>query len=165
MGHGWYERRAVYIDHDVSVEIHRFLCKSCRKTISMLPDFLHRHRHYALAVIEAVLRGRLEHRLSWSGLTASAAPSQRSVRRWMGAFVTQAPGWQAALLSALARVQPLAGVLDPHGRARGRESGAVLAVLTLGAVFAAWLDPECLPAAVLRTVWRWGWNAGVGRLV
>jgi hypothetical protein len=161
VGHGWYERWAIYVDQDVRVEIHRFLCKGCGKTISMLPDFLHRYRHYVLAVIEAVLRGRLEQGLPWSGLAVAAAPSQRSMRRWLGAFVTQALGWQAVLLSALARVQPLAGVLDPHGR----ESSAALAVLLLGAVFVAWLDPGCTAGAVLRVLWRWGWNGSVGRLV
>ena len=125
VGHGWYGRWAIYVDQDVRVEIHRFLSKGCHKTMSLLPDFLHRHRHYVLAVIEAVLRGRLEQGLPWSGL----APSQRSVRRWLGAFVRQALGWQAALLSALARVQPLAGALDPHVRVPGvRVPGVCLSV-------------------------------------
>ena len=125
VGHGWYGRWAIYVDQDVRVEIHRFLSKGCHKTMSLLPDFLHRHRHYVLAVIEAVLRGRLEQGLPWSGL----APSQRSVRRWLGAFVRQALGWQAALLSALARVQPLAGALDPHFRVPGvRVPGVCLSV-------------------------------------
>ena len=104
-----------------------------------------------------VLRGRLEQDLPWSGL----APSQRSVRRWVSAFVVQARAWQVALLNALAQVQPLVGALDLHGG----ETQPAVAVLGLGAVFAAWLRPGCLVAAALRAVWCWGWTVGIGRLV
>jgi len=156
VGHGWYGRWAVYgPEHGVEVEIHRFLCKGCRKTVSLLPDFLHRHRHYALAAIEAVLRGRLEQGVPWSAL----APSQRSMRRWLAAFVAQALGWLMRVLSALALVLPLQGMLDPHGGARTPAEQ----VLAAGTVFARWLDPDL--DNVLRVLWRWGWNSGIGRLV
>jgi hypothetical protein len=163
VGHGGYERWAVYADREVRVWIRRWKCTGCGKTISLLPSFLHRHRHYALAVIEAVLRGRLERGTPWSGLAPSATPSQRSMRRWMTAFVAQALNWLTALLSALARVLPLLGALDPHGAPQN----PAVTVLALSATFADWLDPGRAdgPGGAVRVLWRWGWNAGVGRLI
>jgi hypothetical protein len=166
VGHDWYARWAVYPEQDVRVEIRRWKCKDCGKTISLLPSFLHRHRHYALVVIEAVLRGRLEGSRPWSELVPSATPSQRSMRRWLAAFVAQALGWLAALMSALALVLPVLGALDPHGPHGGGDNPAV-AVLALSITFAGWVDPGSAnaPGSALRVMWRWGWNAEVGRLV
>ncbi len=159
VAHDWYERRAVYPDEDVLVAIRRWRCKACGKTISLLPSFLHRHRHYALIVIETVLRGRLEQNMPWSDLSVA---SQRSMRRWLAALVAQALGWLARLLTALARVMPLLGMLDAHGSHANQTPAS--AVLRLGSVFASWLCPEIRDNA-LRVLWRWGWNDKAGRLV
>jgi hypothetical protein len=159
VGHDWYERWAVYPEQDVRLEIRRWRCKGCGKTISLLPSFLHRHRHYALTVIEVVLRERLELGTPWPCLTVSGTPSPRSMRRWLAAFSAQALGWLAALLKILAQIAPLLGALNPHGRS---DNPAVM-VLALGATVAGWLDPGTDDP--LRVLWRWGWNAKVGRLV
>ncbi|NJM41623.1 MAG: transposase family protein [Anaerolineae bacterium] len=164
-GHGWYERWAVYEERDVKVSVKRWRCKGCGKTTSQLPNFLHRYRHYALVVIESVLRGRLEQGQTWGELGEGGAPSQRSMRRWVGAFVAQAMTWLPAMLTVLAFVAPLLSALDPHGT---KATTPAVAVLQMSDPLAVWLQPDVTSLAAqdaLRVMWRWGWNTGVGRLV
>ncbi len=159
IGHGWYPRFAACLDCDIGLWVRRWLCTGCHKTISQLPGFLHRHRHYTLAVIGSVLHGRLEAGAPWRQL----GPSVRSARRWVAAFLTRMLAWLVALLRALATVLPLLSLLDPHGAAQDAAIDPAHGVLTLGRKLADWLAPDC--ADWLRTLWQWGWNTGVGRLV
>ena len=164
IGHGWYERWAVYERRDVRVWVKRWRCKGCGKTISQLPSFLHRYRHYVLAVIEGVLRKRLEQGQAWSQLAQTGAPSQRSMRRWVGAFVGQVLGWLSGLMTVLALVVPLLSTLNPHGT---EAVAPTVAVLRMSYTLADWLNssPDNAAQAALRVMWCWGWNAGIGRLV
>lgn len=157
VGHGWYPRWAVYLEMDAPLAgIKRWRCKGCGKTISLLPSFLHRHRHYALRPIEDVLRGHAEQGVPLTQLV----PSERSVRRWWAAFASCALRWLSAVLSALALALPLLRVLDPHG---GEASDGPAQLLARSHDLASWLEPD--NADSLRVLWRWGWNAGIGRLV
>ncbi|NJM41016.1 MAG: hypothetical protein HC853_09700 [Anaerolineae bacterium] len=116
----------MYEARDVKVSVKRWRCKGCGKTISQLPNFLHRHRHYALAVIEGVLRKRLEQGQTWTQLGGAGAPSQRSLRRWVTAFVARAMTWLPALMTVLALAVPLLSALDPHGTEADAPAVAVL---------------------------------------
>jgi Domain of unknown function (DUF6431) len=146
-----------------ALEVRRLECQECGHTTSLLPDFLHRYRHYGLEVIKQVLTARVEEGDSWSKLiqrySHDGAPSPRTMRRWCAAFVQQALGWLTALLRALAFVLPLLQALDAHTAALA----VARQVLILGPRLAHWL--EQMNADWWRVMWRWGWNAGIGRLV
>jgi len=55
IGHGTYERWA-YIPQGIKVRIRRFLCKSCGKTTSVLPDWLLPRFQYAAPLILSSLK-------------------------------------------------------------------------------------------------------------
>jgi len=171
-GNGWYERGVVWIGGSAQeLEVRRLECQHCGHTTSLLPDFLHRHRHYGLAVIEQVVHARVGEGLSWRETTQrcsresapSLAPSLRTMRRWCGAFVQQALAWLTALLRALALVLPLLAALDAHAAAPSVARDVARQVLQFGPRLAAWLEPT--NAEGWFVLWRWGWNAGIGRLV
>ena len=163
-GNGWYPRGIVWIGGTAQeLEVRRLECQECGRTTSLLPDFLHRYRHYGLEVIEQVVSARVEEGVSWSVMaqrySRDGAPSLRTMRRWHSAFVQQALVWLTALLRALALVLPLLQALDPHATTLAETRQ----VLMLGRRFAHWLEQN--NTNWWQVMWRWGWNSGVGRLV
>jgi hypothetical protein len=110
-------------------------------------------------VIESVLQARIEAGQTWDQVKLTS--STRTVRRWVAAFLARTPVWFLLLLSTLAQTQPELEIFDPHGVSGMPDQARAL--LALSRVFAHWLDPG--HADPLRRLWRWGWNAGVGRLV
>ena len=154
VAHGWYPRGVDYGARCWQIDVRRLKCKGCRKTISLLPSFVHRHRHYGLEVIRQVLETRVEALQPWSQVQPRDGPSARTRRRWVFAFAARTAVWLAWLLAVLARAKPDASGLDPHGSTQN--------LFRLGRVLADWLEPGRPKWAV---VWRHGWNAGVGRLV
>ena len=100
-GNGWYPRGIVWIGGIAeALEVRRLEFQGCGHTTSLLPDFLHRYRHYGLEVIEQVVSARVEEGVSWSKMaqrySRDGASSLRTMRRWYAAFV-----------------QPLLQALDP----------------------------------------------------
>jgi hypothetical protein len=151
--HSWYARWAVEPECDTRIAVRRLKCMSCKRTISLLPCFLHRHRHYTLATQAAVITARVQEGQPWSRAGPQEGPSQRTRRRWVTAFLAGAPLWLVALLRLLAAVRPSAAVLDAHNQQAD--------LFTCMQAAADWLARG---HDVWQTVWRWGWNAGVGRL-
>lgn len=86
MGHGFYPRKPLSATRVYRLGIKRWLCKACRRTLSLLPSFLLRCRHYLLEVIQAVIVTRLEDGVSWTLVarrcSVDGAPSSRTMRRW-----------------------------------------------------------------------------------
>ena len=141
----------MYVAGDVRLAgVRRLLCKGCGHTISLLPSFLHRCRHYALAVIREVVEERVEQPRPWAA--PLARPFACTKRRWVKALAITT--WLAWLLQTLAEVQPGAPELDAHG--------STPTLFGLLRCVASWLEPR---TAAWHVVWRTGWNAGVGRLV
>lgn len=60
IGHGFYWRKAKDQTQVFRMRVKRWLCKACRCTLSVLPSFVLRFRHYRLAVIQAVVVARDE---------------------------------------------------------------------------------------------------------
>jgi transposase-like protein len=103
--HGFYKRTVVELDWDGVIRVRRYLCKACRRTVSLLPEFVLPYLRFAIVVIAAFLRARL-----WRGQTLKAAaetaqqagmPYQRG-QQWVDRFRSQAESISAAL-SALVR--------------------------------------------------------------
>src|SRR5438094_1999810 len=98
--HGFYMRTVVEFGWDGVIRVRRYLCGACRRTVSLLPEFVLPYLRFAIVVIAAFLRARL-----WSGQTLKAAaetahqtgmPYQRG-QQWVSRFRRQAESLSAAL--------------------------------------------------------------------
>jgi hypothetical protein len=178
IGHGFYVRFALDATHVYAVRIKRWYCKSCQRTISLLPSFLLCYRHYVLAVIQAVVIARFEEQTSWAKLSApiapTGAPSRRSMRRWCKSFAAQAPAWLAAVEQTLATHAPSVPMLTPLGS--GVKTGAAVTslpglLLTASRYLLAWAQTHLAQARAygsndrLRFLWLWGHERGLARLI
>jgi hypothetical protein len=55
IGHGFYERKALSSTQVYVLRIKRWYCTACQRTVSLLPSFLLRFRHYLLDVIQSAI--------------------------------------------------------------------------------------------------------------
>jgi hypothetical protein len=99
IGHGYYLRKPKGMRGGGVSQIKRWLCKMCRRTISVLPDFLFAFRQYVVRVIQAVIEERFESKKSWAGVEGECAcrgaPAMRTMQRWCASYAEQAPaGWE-----------------------------------------------------------------------
>ena len=93
------------MDLEYVIQVRRYLCWACRRTVSLLPEFVLPYLRFAIVVIGVFLKARL---LSGQTLKTSAetahqfgAPYQRG-QQWVRRFRSQAESISAAL-SALVR--------------------------------------------------------------
>lgn len=113
---GTYWRWACTADDDYHIRVQRIRCKVCGRTHSLLPDFLHPHRHYAVCLLQRAVSfyvivgrglGRLMKQLP------SSRPPLSTVREWLCSF---AYGAGELLLDVVTRqllaLDPLAELLD-----------------------------------------------------
>jgi hypothetical protein len=174
IGHGFYLRKALDQTQVYLVWIKRWYCKACQRTLSALPSFLLRFRHYVLEVIEQVVRARFEIGASWRQLrqscTQQAAPSDRSIKRWCSSFAEQAARWWAAVQGELAQHDSGSPALNPLGEAVNIQD-APRALLQVALHLLAWGKTQWAELAEyglndrLRFLWQWGYEQGLGRLI
>ena len=174
IGHGNYPRKAKDERQAYRVEIKRWLCKVCGRTMSVLPDFLLSFRHYVVRVVEGVLENRLERKLSWAEVKAKNSsgdmPALRTKQRWCKSYGGEASRWLGAVEEQLARQDSFSSWLDPQGEAPRAQSAAE-ALLAASEHLLAWGKTQWAEAARygrnerLRFLWLWGANRGLGRLV
>jgi transposase-like protein len=174
IGHGFYPRKPKDQNHVYQIWLKRWFCKACRHTLSVLPSFLLRFRHYLLAVIEQVVVARFEGQASWHETARRNAPdglpSLRTIVRWCHAFAEQAARWSAAVQQTLARQDSASPTLDPFGPAVG-PLDAACALLYVATHLLAWAQtrwPEVAGYGLkdrLRFLWHWGSGRALGRLV
>jgi hypothetical protein len=69
IAHGFYSRTLVEAGFDGSIQVRRYLCRSCRRTVSLLPRFALPYLRFGITVIALFLVARL-----LQGLTLAAAP-------------------------------------------------------------------------------------------
>jgi transposase-like protein len=84
--HGKYSRYVYTEDQRVRITVLRFLCTACRRTISILPDFIGRHQQMSWVVQEQVCAA-CEDGLSMEEAASTVSPpagpiSPRTVRKW-----------------------------------------------------------------------------------
>ena len=81
-GHGFYSRTLVDLAFDGVIRVRRYLCRRCRRTVSLLPDFALPWLRFSLTVIALFLAARLLQgfTLAAAALAASqkAMPYQRA---------------------------------------------------------------------------------------
>src|SRR5262245_62087813 len=104
-GHGFYSRTLVDTAFDGCIQVRRYLCRLCKRTVSLLPEFALPWLRFSIPVISLFLVAR---RLK--GLTLAAAalaarqpamPYQRG-QFWIRRFRQQAPALSLALASRTA---------------------------------------------------------------
>ena len=107
LAHGFYYRTLVHKDFDDSIPIRRYLCRVCRRTVSLLPDFVLPYLRHSTVLISLFLVSRL---LAGGSLAEAAQaafqpgmPYQRG-QFWVRRFRKQAAGLCAALVSLTAAV-------------------------------------------------------------
>jgi hypothetical protein len=174
IGHGFYERKALSQTQVYVLRIKRWYCKACQRTVSLLPSFLLRFRHYLLDVIQSVVVTRFEAEASWGQVArrcaVDGAPSARSMRRWCDSFAEYASVWWAAIQQALAEHDAASPLLDPLGASAGPRD-VPRALLQAALHLLAWAKtrwPELAPYGLadrLRFLWHWGAGRGLGRLL
>jgi hypothetical protein len=179
IGHGSYPRKKpleATPDPPRPLKIRRWKCTACKHTTSLLPDVLHRYRHYVWAIIGAAVLRRYRLGQTWAQIQAALsqmpdavapAPSRDSLRRWCKAYAGHALAWLQAVLAVLATVWPQLAQLNAHGVHPASPAQQLLLAM---AALASWLSPARGTSATttvddIRAVWRWGWNQGLGRLV
>jgi Domain of unknown function (DUF6431) len=98
--HGFYRRWVGSPDFDGMIRVRRYLCLACRRTISLLPEFVLPYVRSTIMVLGLFFRARLlEHKtLKQSAIAAgdSRMPYQRG-QQWVRRFCCQAASLSAAL--------------------------------------------------------------------
>src|SRR5207237_3711758 len=91
--HGFYKRSVVDMASDCVIRVRRYLCVACRRTVSLLPEFVLPYLRFAIIVIAVFLKARL---LDGQTLKAAAAtahqagmPYQRG-QQWVARFRREA---------------------------------------------------------------------------
>jgi hypothetical protein len=121
-GHGFYCRTLVDPAFDGVIRVRRYLCRLCKRTVSLLPDFALPWLRFSIAVISLFLVARL-----LQGLTLAAAaraawqttmPYQRG-QFWIRRFRKQAPTLGMALAPLAAPGAPSGPAPDFIARALG----------------------------------------------
>ncbi len=106
--HGYYSRTVSEPGLDDRIQVPRYLCLACRRTISLLPEFVLPYIRFALTFIAAFLKARLlDHKtIKQSAAIAgdSTMPYQRG-QQWARRFRGQGSGLSAAL-AALTKPPP-----------------------------------------------------------
>jgi hypothetical protein len=103
--HGFYSRTLVDVEFDESINVRRYLCRCCKRTVSLLPQFALPYLRFSITVIALFLIARL---LGGSALSAAAVaamlpgmPYQRG-QFWVRRFRRQAERLCAALAALIA---------------------------------------------------------------
>lgn len=105
LAHGFYYRTLVDVAFDESIPVRRYLCRRCRRTVSLLPDFILPYLRHSTMIISMFLLARLlggrSLREAAQAAFQPAMPYQRG-QFWVRRFRKQAAGLCAALASLTA---------------------------------------------------------------
>jgi hypothetical protein len=101
--HGFYSRTIVDEAFDGVIRIRRYLCQTCLRTVSLLPEWALPFMRFSIPVIAKTIERRLMEKQSWK-MAAPAAPPQRG-QHWLRRFAQQAEPLSAAL-AELTAVKP-----------------------------------------------------------
>ena len=103
IAHGFYCRTLVDVAFDDTIPVRRYLCRLCKRTVSLLPSFALPYLRFSLAVISLFLVARLLAGRSLREAAGVAAQANMPYQRgqfWIRRFQKQA----AALCAALANL-------------------------------------------------------------
>ena len=148
-GHGFYRRTLVDAAFDGVIRVRRYLCLSCKRTVSLLPDFVLPWLRFSISVIALFLAARLLNGFTLVAAAQAAAPTVMPYQRgqfWIRRFQKQAPILSLALV-------PLAAPGHPRDPAADFVSGALRMLQSIG-----WIAAHRFLFSQLR-VHLLGWSA------
>jgi hypothetical protein len=100
-GHGFYRRTLVDMAFDGIIRVRRYLCRSCKRTVSLLPEFALPWLRFSVSVIALFLVARLLTGLTLTAAAEAAAQTGMPYQRgqfWIRRFQKQAPALSLALV-------------------------------------------------------------------
>jgi hypothetical protein len=101
-GHGFYRRTLADVAFDGVIPVRRYLCRSCKRTVSLLPEFALPWLRFSIPVIAAFLVARLLTGLTLLAAAQAAAQAGMPYQRgqfWVRRFRNQAPALSLSLAS------------------------------------------------------------------
>jgi hypothetical protein len=104
-GHGFYRRTLVDLDFDGVIRVRRYLCNSCGRTTSLLPDLALPWVRFSISVIARFLVARLLRGLTLLAAMQAAGQATMPYQRgqfWMRRFQKQAAALSLALAARVA---------------------------------------------------------------
>ena len=107
--HGFYSRTIVGEAFDGLIRIRRYLCRTCRRTVSLLPEWALPFMRFSILVIARTMKARLMENRAWKA-AAPGAPYQRG-QHWVRRFNKQAEALSVAM-TALTAVVTASSFLD-----------------------------------------------------
>lgn len=105
VGHGFYRRTLVDVGFDGVIPVRRYLCRVCRRTVSLLPEFALPWLRCSITVIALFLIARLLQGLTLAAAAVAASQSAMPYQRgqfWIRRFRQQAPALSLALVPLIA---------------------------------------------------------------
>jgi len=106
--HGFYSRTLVDTGFDGSIRVRRYLCRSCKRTVSLLPEFALPYLRFSIPVLSLFLMARLLQGSTLAAAATQAAQAAMPYQRgqfWVRRFQQQTVALCAAL-AALAAPPP-----------------------------------------------------------
>ena len=99
-GHGFYRRTVVDAAFDGIIRVRRYLCRCCKRTVSLLPEFAFPWLRFSVSVIALFLVARLLNGLTLMAAAQAASQTGMPYQRgqfWIRRFRKQAPALSLAL--------------------------------------------------------------------
>ena len=103
--HGFYTRTLIDVAFDGVIRVRRYLCQSCQRTVSLLPEFALPYLRSSLLFIALFLLARLLHTQTLTAAAAKASMPYQRGQFWIRRFRQQA-GMLCVALAALTRTAP-----------------------------------------------------------
>ncbi len=119
-GHGFYCRTLVDVTFNGVLRIRRYLCCSCKRTVSLLPEFVLPGLRFSISVIALFLTARLLNGLTLVAAARAAAQTAMPYQRgqfWIRRFQKQASALSLALVPLEVPGHPRAPAADFVSRA------------------------------------------------
>ena len=151
-GHGFYRRTLVDAAFDGVISVRRYLCLCCKRTVSLLPEFVLPWLRFSISVIALFLVARLLKGLTLVAAVRAAGETVMPYQRgqfWIRRFQKQAPALSLALV-------PLAAPGHPRDPATDFVSRALRMLESIG-----WIAAHRFLFSQLR-VHLLGWPASLG---
>jgi hypothetical protein len=107
IAHGFYSRTLMDVDFDGFIRVRRYLCRFCRRTVSLLPELVLPYLRFSIVVISLFLVSRLLAGRSLQEAARMASQPSMPYQRgqfWIRRFQKQALALCAALASLTAVV-------------------------------------------------------------
>ncbi len=114
-GHGFYRRTLVDVSFDGVIPVRRYLCLFCKRTVSLLPDFVLPWLRFSISVIALFLVARLLNGLTLVAAAQAAAQTVMPYQRgqfWIRRFQKQAPALSLALAAPGRPLDPAVGFVS-----------------------------------------------------